>query len=59
MRPIRVRRASIAALAMAIGLLISVALVPATAASPYVKDVYFSAMAGHIGQNDVMAGAPA
>jgi hypothetical protein len=42
MRPIRVRRASIAALAMAVGLLASVALVPATAASPYIKDVYFS-----------------
>jgi ABC-2 type transport system ATP-binding protein len=29
------------------------------AVEPDLKDVYFSAMAGHIGRNDVMAGAPA
>jgi hypothetical protein len=43
MRSIRSRRPGVAALVIAIGLLVGAGIAPVTAASPYVKDVYFSA----------------
>ena len=42
MRFIRERRPGVAALVTALALLLGLAITPATAASPYVKDVYFS-----------------
>jgi hypothetical protein len=43
MRSIRSRRPGVAALVLAIGLLVAAGVAPTTAATTYVKDVYFSA----------------